>query len=214
MADATSKYTVFFTAQGSSAGIIGQNGNVPTGWTETYYSADGLSQSSLKNFVDKYVQVRADLLGIGAAILYCRQTSVANPAQKRLSQVVFMSGKQGVPSVFVSDTKDGYLPSCNDILIRVQDSLGHRRQLWFGGLPRSQSDQLLQQGLLGAYVSSPGFKQWQNAILGLQLGIRYGVTGVAPGVGTFGAIAQIIPEMVRRRDRGRPFYLERGRKLA
>jgi hypothetical protein len=211
MADAASKFTVFFQAQGSSTAIIGQAGNIPTGWTETYYSGAGLGRAAVDAFVAAFVQPRADLLGLGASIMYVRQTSVANPAQKRISYVRFMSGKQGSPSLFTSPDKDAYDFTAVDLLIRAQGVNGHRRQLWLGGIPESQADQLVQTGVIGAFTSSPAFKQWVNAILGQQLGLR---VGVQAGAGTFEAFAELQPEMVRRRNRGRPFYLERGRKLA
>lgn len=211
MADAASKYTVFFEASGGAGVTTGAG--VPTGWTETFYSADGLSQASLQKVVNQYVPARAALLGVGAEIKYLRQTSVNNPAQKRISWVQFMQGKQGLPTLFTTTPQDDYDFTAVDLLCRVQDTQGHRRSLWLGGLPDSQVDQLKQQGINGAFVQGGPFKQWTNAILALGFGIRYMVNAISK-VGTFGTIQTIQAEDVRRRDRGRPFRLERGRRLA
>jgi len=200
MADAASKVTILFEAQG---------GDAPTGWTETFWS----SEANLKTVVDtclkKYVPKRAVLLGIGAKVFAVKATSVPTT---RLSRVEFVTGKTGISNLFTRSPDDNYDPTQVDLLCKVQDAAGHRRQLWLGGLPDSTTDQIKEQGINGDFIAQPCFKQYVQAILDVGYQIRYKTSNGPPKVYAAAAIEDVQPVMVRNRKRGRPFFLYRGRR--
>jgi len=196
------KVNIFFEAAG---------GTSPTGWTETFYMPGTSLQQNLNSVVQQYVSPRASLLGMGARIQSIR---VSHVAADRQTFIQFMSGKQGQPDLFTTSPQDDYDPTQVDLLLRIQDAIGKRRQFWLGGLPDSVTDQLVQQGVTGAFVNSPVFKQWSNAITGLGFQIQSIAMKGPPPVYSYNAINLVQPIMVRKRNRGRPFYLFRGRRLA
>ena len=203
MPDALSKCTIFLTAQGGTA---------PTGWTETFYLQAGIGQASLDNIVNTYIPKRADMLGVGAQIEAVRLGTV--PAT-RVTLVKFMQGAQGRGKTFTNSPADDYDPTQVDLLCRAQTAGGKRRQFWIGGLPDSQTDQLLQEGIQGSYINSPAFKQFVQAMIASGFCIRYRTNpGVLPATFNADPIASVQPIMIRNRKRGRPFDLFRGRRLA
>jgi hypothetical protein len=204
MPDAACKVNIFFKASGGTA---------PTGWTETFWSTITSLQDNIDQVVKIYVPKRAALLGVGAEIQYVRAAKVP---PNRITQVSFLSGlgKIGAPSLFTTSPADDYDPTQVDLLCRVTDTSGHRRQLWIAGLPDSQTDQLLNQGITGAFISSPAWKQYQKAVNDCGFCIRSKVTNGPPPTFAANQIATIDPIMVRNRKKGRPFELFRGRRLA
>lgn len=202
MADAASKVTIFFEASGGTA---------PTGWTENFWSFQADLPTLIDQVVKQYVPKRAALLGVGCKIQSVRVST--NPLS-RVTQVRFIVGKAGEPSVFTTSPADDYDPTQVDLLCRATTAQGKRRQLWVGGLPDSQTDQLLSQGITGAFTTSPTWKQYVAAIQASQLLLRFKLTNGPPP--TFGAdpITDVQPIMVRNRKRGRPFDLFRGRRIA
>lgn len=201
MADAFSKVTIFLESTGGPA---------PTGWTETYWSTQGNLDVAVDLAVKKYVPKRAALLGVGASIKAVRASTIP---PNRLSSITFVSGKAGDPSLFTTSPEDDYDPTQVDLLVRVTDVGGHRRQLWVGGLPDSQTDQLKIQGVNGAFINSPAWKQFVQGILDNNFCIRSKNTPPATGY-TAQSISTVVPIMIRNRKRGRPFFLFRGRRLA
>jgi hypothetical protein len=211
MADAAAKITIFFVASGGSTGQPATPGTPATGWTETFYSPIPDLDTNL-NTAKTYVQFRRSLLGVGAGILYIR---VAAFPLVRATLVNFALGKVGTGTVFTNSPADDYDPTEVDLLVRMDGQNNSRRQFWMGGLPDSQTDTLLQQGMNGAFINSPAFQSWTQQVMATGWGIRQKVRGSgSPGSFNFELINRITPIMVRRRDRGRPFYLFRGRRLA
>jgi len=199
MADAASKVQVFFEASG---------GTVPVGWSETFWSSQGQLETIVRDVVTKYVPKRKELLGVGARVQAVKATSV--PAT-RLSYIEFLAtGKDGTGQVFSSSPEENYDPTQVDLLIRAQTADNHRRQFWLAGLPDSVTNQLLNQGVKGAFINSPLFKQVITAITTVPFGIRW-KSGAGP-VYTFSPIITMFPIMVRNRKRGRPFFLFHGRR--
>jgi hypothetical protein len=205
MPDAASKVTVFFEAQGGTA---------PTGWTENWWSSQADLPTIVNSFIANYVPARTPLLGVGARIQSVRATLVQTPAA-RVSYVEFLPGiKSGEGNLFTNSPADDYDPTQVDLLIRMSNLAGKHRQFWLGGLPDSQTDQLLQQGITGAFINSPAYKQWIAAIGRMPIGIRYKTSSGPPATYAFATLTTFLPIMVRNRKRGRPFYLFRGRRLA
>lgn len=203
MSDAASKFTVFFEAQGGTA---------PTGWTETMYSNLPVTDVNLDLLVQNYVPARRQLLGNGAFIQGARLSTIP---PNRQASVQFFQGNFGLPSVFTHSPADDYDPTQVDLLLRVDDGNGHRRQFWLGGLPDSQTDQLLAQGMSSGFINSASMRNFKRALTtGGSLGLRYGVTKPPSPVGTYAKFVNVTPIMVRNRKRGRPFELFRGRRLA
>lgn len=202
MPDAAVKVNIFFKASGGTA---------PTGWTETYWSTITDLKDNLDNAEKIYVPKRAALLGVGASIQFLRCSKVP---PNRVTQVRFLNGKQGDPSLFTTSPADDYDPTQVDLLCRVTDTAGKRRQMWIAGLPDSQTDQLLAQGITGAFTSSPSWKQFVKAVLDCGFCIRSKLTNGPPPTFAANQISTIDPVMVRNRKKGRPFELFRGRRLA
>lgn len=202
MPDAATKVTIFFEATGGTA---------PTGWTETFYSGVSDLQSALQQTMLNYVPKRKALLGVGASIQAVRTSKIP---PNRSSAIAFLVGKDGQGDLFTTSPADDYDPTQVDLLCRVTDSAGKRRQLWVAGLPDSQTDQLLSQGITGAFINSPAWKQFVKAILTVQFGIRSKLTNGPPPTFAFNQIATVDPIMVRNHKKGRPFFLFRGRRLA
>jgi len=202
MADANTKITIFFTAQGGTA---------PTGWTENFWTIGTNLQNTLTECIQNYIKPRATLLGKGAQIEYVR---VSNVPPNRLTRIQYLFLEQGLPTLFTSSPADDYDPVQVDLLWRFEDALGHRRQAWMGGLPDSVTDSLLAEGIKAAFVFSPACKAWQKAISTLGYGIRSIQTHGTPNIYQYSPIVNFIPIMIRNRKRGRPFDLFRGRRLA
>lgn len=202
MPDAACKVNIFFKAAGGTA---------PTGWTETYWSTVTDLKDNLDTCEKTYVPKRAALLGVGAAIQFIRVSKVP---PNRITQVRFLNGKQGDPSLFTTSPADDYDPTQVDLLCRVTDTAGRRRQMWIAGLPDSQTDQLLAQGITGAFTASPSWKQFVKAVKDCGYCIRSKATAGPPPTFAANQIDTIDPIMVRNRKKGRPFELFRGRRLA
>jgi hypothetical protein len=204
MADAAAKVNFFFEAAGATT---------PQGWTETFWTSVAASQNQLQNIVNNYVSQRCALLGQGASLQFARITNV--PAN-RISFIQYMTGKQGLANLFTNPPGDDYDLSSLDLLVRMQDNVGKRRQFWMGGLPDSQTDTGQQNGILGAFVNSPAWKQWLQAIGNCGFGIRSIQAKGPPTTYMFNLIQLplVQPIMTRKRSRGRPFDLFRGRRLA
>lgn len=200
MADALGKVTIFFEAQGKS---------VPTGWTETFWVGTSDLTVNVQNVIAKYVNKRRALLGTGAFIQAVRSTSVPST---RLSYIQFLVGKEGDASLFTNADADAYDPTQVDLLVRLQSTDGHRRQMWVGGLPDSVTDQLVTNGITGAFVASPAWKQFAQGIKDAQFQIRWKATNGPPPTYNASLITDIFPVQVRNRKRGRPFFLFRGRR--
>lgn len=202
MPDAQSKVTIFFQAEGK---------NVPTGWTETFWTSEANLQVAVTDCKRTYVPRRKELLGNGATISHIRATSVPTT---RLSYIEFIRGKDGEGNRFTRRPEDDFDPTQVDLLVRLQTANGHRRQFWLAGLPDSVTDTALTQGIDAAFSNSPIFKQLVAAIVGLQYQIRYKATAGPPPTYLAAPITEAFPVMVRNRKRGRPFFLFRGRRLA
>lgn len=201
MADAVSKVNIFFEAEGSVT---------PTGWTETFYSQQPDLSVLVAQAVDTYVPARRQLLGQGAEIKYVR---VSNVPPNRSTFISYMTGKQGLPNIFTNSPADDYDPTQVDLLVRMQTTSGKRRQFWMGGLPDSVTDTGQESGVRGAFTSSSAWKSWVRAIGDLNWGIRFQIAAGPPKVYSFEPMLYFIPVASRRRARGRPFNLFRGRKL-
>lgn len=200
--DAATKVNIFFEAAG---------GTSPTGWTETFWSSITDVQDLADKIKSVYVPKRKALLGVGCSIQFIRASKIP---PNRVTAIRYLVHKEGTPDLFTNSPADDYDPTQVDLLLRVEDSIGKRRQWWLGGLPDSQTDQLLAEGINGAFVNSPAFKQLVQAITTIGLGIRSIATKGTPNTYQFNQIVRIQPIMVRNRKRGRPFDLFRGKRLA
>jgi hypothetical protein len=203
MADAQAKVNVFFTAGG---------GISATGWTETFWTNVSAGFANLTNIVNAYMAPRAALLGFGARIFGFRMSNIP---PNRVTYVFFPTGTQGQPTLYTPTSAfNDYEPTQADLLYRVTDSAGKRRQFWLGGLPSGVIDTVLAGGINAAFTNSPGVKAWQQAILNASLGIRSKATAGPPPTYQFNLITNFLPIMMRNRKRGRPFEQFRGRRLA
>ena len=199
MADALTRVQIFFGAAGAV---------VPTGWTETYYSAVGDKQTLLENVRTVYVPARKQLLGFNANIKAIRVGSIP---PNRVTKIYYTTGKEGEGNIF--DTpQETYDPTSTDMLIRMETADGHRRQMWMSALPDEVTDTTQENGIKMNFTSSPQWKTWVKTIVTIGLGIRYQLTPKPAQTFAFLPITDVIPVMVRKRSRGRPFYLFRGRK--
>ena len=200
VAQPLSKIVFFLTAAGGTA---------PTGWTETFYTQNANLQDVL-NAGKVYALQRARLLGKGSQLEYIR---VSNVPPNRATLIYYMQGNAGLPKQYINPGDD-YDPTQVDLLLRCQTAQGKRRQFWLGGLPDSETDQLLQQGINAAFTNGPSFKALIDLIKVNSYCIRYRTAAGPPPVYTSDTITDVIPIMVRNRKRGRPFDLFRGRRLA
>jgi hypothetical protein len=203
MADAVSKATIFFQSSG---------GTVPTGWTETFWSQADF-QSLLTTIVNTYIPARKQLLGVGAVIKYVRGVKVQTPAA-RVSSIKYLFGNQGVGSIYTSSPADDYDPTQVDLLVRAETAAGKRRQFWIGGIPDSQTDSLKAQGINAPYVTGGTWTQFVTALQACGFCIRFITAHGTPNTYDSDFITKLTPVMVRKRNRGRPFNLFRGRRLA
>lgn len=201
MAVTNSKVTIFFSASGGTA---------PTGWTETFYSPQTDLEVSVDQAVKQYVPKRRAILGIGARILAVRASAVP---PNRLSFIKFIVEDNGIGNVYTAAKVDDYDPTQVDLLCRIQSSNGHRRQFWVGGLPDSQTDQLLEQGITAPFINGAPFKQLVAAIIASNFQMQVKTANGPPPVFAYYNITSVLPIMVRNRKRGRPFFLFRGRRL-
>jgi hypothetical protein len=203
MPDAQTKTVFFYEANSASS---------PVGWTETFYLPQPFTFDQAIAKAKTYMQSRHSLLGNGAAAVAVR---VSNIPPNRLSQIYFFQGKEGMPDLFTSAPGDDFDPTQVALNIRAQDAAGDKRVYWLDGLPDSVTHTLVAQGIDGAYINSPIFKQTLQAIQTVGYGLRVVVKPkAAPPVYNFQPITTMQPIMVRNRKRGRPFFLFRGRRLA
>ena len=136
----TTKMTVFFATN-------------QAGWSETWYLADQVNQTTLITKAIDWSRFRAALLGSNSAITYMRFSKLLPAAlqgkKNSFVQTPFLSGASrpgtfGFPSDF-ADTR---------ALCRCYDSTGFAVKNWFiGGIP----DVLVNNG--GAYTALPA---WQK----------------------------------------------------
>ena len=201
--DANSKVSIFFGSIGS---------NAPCGWTETFYSLQTDLQALLAQIVKYYVPARADLLGVGAKIVAVRAASIP---PDRITYIETFIPNDGVGMAFTGPN-DGFDPIQADLLVRVQGSVGHRRQLWLAGIPDSQTWSQYPPGVKGiapTFITSGYWKTWSKLLTTLSLGIR--AKAPPPAVGFLWEQIVLVKAMsLRNRKRGRPFFLYRGRRLA
>lgn len=197
-----SKVTLFFGCEG---------GTVPAGWTETYYNANTTLDTVLTTVRQKYVPKRAALLGQGAKVIAVR---VTNYPPDRISRIAYLTGKEGDPSLFTTSPNDDFDPVQVCLLCRYVSINGHRRQGWVDGLPDSVTDQLIKTGVIGSFTASPAWKQFVASFNASGLQIRFKTANGPPILYGFEEIVDVQPIMVRKRNRGRPFSLFRGRRLA
>lgn len=209
MADAQSKLTIFFNAHGSSP-MADAMGTPSVGWTETFYSALSSLTSLIlvgKNYADK----RSNMLGVGATVMYLRASTIP---PNRLTRVFFYRGNSGQGDIYTKVPQDAYDPTQVDLLCRMEAVNGKRRMIWIAGLPDSLTSTAKSQGVDAAFINDPPFKQWVNFIKTNQLSMRFKETAGPPPTFGISSIIDIIPVMMRKRNRGRPFYLFRGRRQA
>jgi hypothetical protein len=161
---------------------------------------------------DAYVKVRVPLLGNGAFIKAYRISSL-DPALKRLTQIKFMQGDAGTPRT--SSQSD---PSQVDLLVRLKaDASPAARNLWLSGLPDAYTNQLVAQGMEATFLFAGPFKKYLGFLTdpANALAIRAEVKPrTDPRTYQAIPIRQAEPIMIRKKDRGRPFNLFRGRRLA
>jgi hypothetical protein len=158
-----------------------------------------------------YVPARAALLGYGAAITYVRVTNIP---PNRISYIQYTQGKQGQSNF--SQGPDDYDFASLDLLIRMQDAIGKRRSFWMGAIPDAVSDTFQQGGTFGYFTNSAAWKQWLTAINTLNFGLRSIEAKGPPVTYQFQLLLAGLtqPIYTRKRNRGRPFGLPRGRRLA
>lgn len=207
MPDAVVKNVFFFTAL---------PGPVPVGWTETLYSFHAtldLAQQAARTLNN----ARRQLLGVGATSYAWRGNLVA---QKRISQVYFFQAGETTSNVFTNSPADDFDPAHEDLMCRVEsivnpgpNLLYARRAYFLAGLPDSQTDQLKAQGIAAAFVNGPAFQTWRDLLFNTPYYIRKKTANGPPPVFDGRAITKFTPIMVRHRNRGRPFFLFRGRRL-
>lgn len=204
MADALSKVTIFYQFQGGSA---------PAGWTENFYLAAAANPALLLTIQNAYIPKRVEILGAGATMVSIRLSTV--PAN-RITQVYILKPGEGQSKTYVAGTKSSDTdPTQVDLLCRVQDIFGKRRQLWIAGIPDIATDTAVAGGIEGTYSLSGAFTQLTGTMVKLGFGIRWRANpGVLPATYTFGQFLSVQPVSVRNRKRGRPFNLYRGRRLA
>lgn len=208
MPDVVMKNTFFFQADG---------GSVPTGWTETWWSFHATLDTA-QTAAKQYMVVRKQLLGLGAKATAWRGAIVAN---KRITQVYFFQGNEGIGSTYNNTATDAFDPAHEDLLCRAASAfqpgpppVSSRRPVFLAGLPDRVTDQLKAQGMDAAFIQGADFKQWVNAITNIPYYNRKKIANGPPKVYEGYQIATIQPIMVRHRNRGRPFFLFRGRRLA
>jgi hypothetical protein len=214
MPDVPMKNTFFFAAEGKS---------VPVGWTETWWSFHA-SLDAAETAARTYVTVRKQLLGLGARVTAWRGTfnPAAFPAQnvKRISQVYFFQGNEGIGSTYTIEATDAFDPAHEDLLCRAESlfqagppPVGSRRSVFLSGMPDRLTDQLKAQGVDAAFLGAD-FKQWVKRLKEIPYYIRKKITNGPPPTYNGYAIESVQPIMIRHRNRGRPFFLFRGRRLA
>lgn len=186
-------------------------GATPTGWSETWYSAQADITVVANQDVLPYVKARAQLLGIGAHV---ESATVSQYPATRITRVYYFQGSVGYPPSLLQSPQDDYDPTQVDLLLRIEDTSGHRRQLWLGGLPDSQTDQLKAQGMSASFLVGPLMTQYVKAIKTAGWGVRSLYLVGPPKVYTFNPVQYVQPIMIRNRKRGRPFELFHGRRLA
>ena len=206
MADAGSRVTFFFEFEGGTAAA---------GWTENFYLQASPSQNLLVAIKNKYIPLRAALLGVGATLKSVRMSSI--PAT-RATQVYICQGTEGQSkSVFTSNIDKGTDtdPTQVDLLLRAQTAEGKRRQFWLAGIPDSATDTGVQQGVVGAFVNGGDFQAWVKACIALNFQIRWKIQPFLPNkLYSATNIITFQPVSIRNRKRGRPFNLYRGRRIA
>lgn len=215
MPDAPIKNTFFFKTAGAP---------VDTGWTETWWSFHA-SLDLAEVAARQYAGRRSDLLGFGASMLAWRGT--LNPAAfgpgaipKRITKVYFFTGTEGISTTYKAQGSDDFDPAHEDLLLRIQATVALvpqqivvHRSAFLSGIPDSQTDQLKKQGVNAPYVNDATWKQFVRQLTTIPYYSR--IKDVAnPGKFLAYAISDVQPIMVRHRNRGRPFFQFRGRRLA
>lgn len=215
MGDARIKHTFFYETKGKSTN---------TGWTETLWGNQPDLDTARANAKD-YMTIRKNLLGIGAIALAWRGTLVPAgfipPAPKRITQVYFFQGNEGVGEQFVRSPDDDYDPAHEDLLLSVQSAFdpgpppqSSRRSMFLSGLPDSQTDQLKTQGMNAPYLFGAQMSQFIKELTGGRWYNRKKTGAGPPATFTAYPISRVQPIMVRHRNRGRTFFPFRGRRLA
>ncbi len=186
-------------------------GVAPVGWTETFYTPN-VGLDAAMQLGKTYMQSRHSLLGNGASAQALRVSNVPNTRQ---TAIYFFQGKEGLPDIFTSPPGDDFDPTQVAMVVRLEDAVGDKRVFWLDGLPDSVTHTLVNQGIDGAYINSPLFKQTMDKIINQQFEMQVvNKPRADPPVFTYPKIVKATPIMVRNRKRGRPFFLFRGRRLA
>lgn len=195
------KGTVFFQAVG---------GSVPVGWTETWYTADSNQDALISNLVN-YVKVRKQLLGAGASIIAVRAADDTVPRATKIQEIV---GNAGIGTIYNAIPADAFDPLQSDLLVRISAGVAAHRNFFLAGIPDSQDNQLDQAGINPAFIGNAAWKDWINFItVGSNFRIRFQpVPHVIPAQYALTTITDAVPRMMRKRNRGRPFFLFRGRR--
>jgi len=206
-----SKLTVAFESTG---------GITPCGWSESFYSdLEATNLDSLQAVLDlgyAYTQIRKQLLGTNVKITFIRATpakATKPEATTRISQVYFLKGNEGVPSSPPIPPAT-FEPSQMDLFVLMRTFQGHHRPFFLSGMPQGYINTAAATGVEAFFVTNPAFTQWSAFIIAKRLYLRHTTTPMGVITYNYEKITKVVPEDLRKRNRGRPFRLFRGRKLA
>lgn len=205
----TCKFTVFFESTG---------GTTPVGWTESFYTNDSPNAGGLivcLQTAKDYVGVRKDLLGANCLVQSVRTTPAktdTTAVANRISQSYFFQGTQGTPAGNIP-ALGSFAPSQNDLFALIRSIAGYKRPMFLSGFPTKIIDTAIQQGVVPFFTALPQFTQWAGFIIAKGLQIRHKAPSPSTSL-TYDQAIQVVPEDLRKRNRGRPFRLFRGRRLA
>ena len=191
-------------------GFESAGANIPTGWTELFYSTNTDLKSVRDAWVGTYVTPRARLLGQGARLTVVKVTQVSPTTRTSYIQKIGLAGQ----AQRYTGANDQFDPTQGDLWIRMQDANGKRRGCWLAGVPDSQTISALPNGITQSYVTDGTWTGWVKALKVLGACIQWKTPGSNPPVYNWTLIMDIEALEMRNRKRGRPFPLFRGRRLA
>lgn len=187
------------------------------GWSETYWRGGDSNLPALLDVAKIFAVARAQLLGKGSRWTYARVSDVdphLTKAQRRISAAYVVPPGQGMSYVFNSDKYQADVAT-TAALFRIQDVNNRRYMRHFSGIP----DVLVDTTQPGYFNSNDPF--WVgalNAFSGVvnagQIGFRYGTGNPPPDQWAIAKSNSIQFERAQKKNRGRKFFLQPGRRTS